>query len=41
MTGTLDPTSNFESAAQDVLRVYKLITGNELDLENLPEDIEE
>lgn len=41
ITRTLDPTSTFESAANDVLRVYKLITGKDLDLENLPEDIEE
>lgn len=38
VTATLDPTSNFESAARDVLRVYKNITGKNLDLENLPED---
>jgi Rab GDP dissociation inhibitor len=41
ITKTLDPTSTFETAASDVLRVYKMITGKELDLENLPEDIEE
>ena len=41
VTRSLDPTSTFESAAQDVLRIYKSITGKELDLENLPEDIEE
>merc|ERR1712166_290458 len=38
VTKTLDATSNFESAAEDVLRMYKLITGKELDLENLPDD---
>ena len=41
VTSTLDPTSTFESAANDVLRVYKQITGKDLDLENLPDDIEE
>lgn len=41
VTKSLDPTSTFESAAADVLRVYKQITGKDLDLENLPEDIEE
>jgi Rab GDP dissociation inhibitor len=41
VTKTLDPTSTFESAAQDVLRIYKSITGKDLDLENLPEDIED
>lgn len=32
ITSTLDPTSHFESAADDVMRVYKEITGKELDL---------
>lgn len=41
VTETLDSTSHFESAAEDVLRIYKLITGKELDLENLPEDPED
>jgi Rab GDP dissociation inhibitor len=41
ITKTLDPTSTFESAALDVLRVYKMITGKDLDLTNLPEDIED
>lgn len=41
VTRTLDPTSTFESAANDVLRVYKQITGKDLDLENLPEDMDE
>jgi Rab GDP dissociation inhibitor len=41
MTRSLDPTSTFESAAQDVIRIYKTITGKNLDLENLPEDIED
>jgi Rab GDP dissociation inhibitor len=38
VTKTLDATSHFESAAEDVLRIYKLITGKDLDLENLPDD---
>jgi len=38
ITKTLDATSHFESAAEDVLRIYKLITGKDLDLENLPDD---
>lgn len=41
ITKTLDPTSTFETAAQDVVRIYKTITGKDLDLENLPEDIED
>jgi len=40
ITSSLDATSNFESAAKDVLRIYKNITGKELDLTNLPEEIE-
>ena len=38
ITNTLDPTSHFESAARNVLDIYKKITGKELDLENLPDD---
>jgi len=38
VTKTLDATSHFESAAEDVIRIYKLITGKDLDLENLPDD---
>ena len=38
VTNTLDPTSHFESAANNVLEIYKKITGKDLDLENLPED---
>ena len=40
ITSTLDPTSNFESAANDVLKIYKNITGKDLDLENIPDDEE-
>lgn len=38
VTNTLDPTSHFETAANNVLEIYKKITGKDLDLENLPED---
>lgn len=38
ITKTLDPTSHFETAAENVLEIYKKITGKDLDLENLPED---
>lgn len=38
ITNTLDPTSHFETAAQNVLQIYEKITGKKLDLENLPED---
>lgn len=33
VTETLDATSHFESAAEDVLKIYKEITGKELDLQ--------
>jgi len=36
-----DPTSHFEGATNEVLRLYKKITGNDLDLTNLPEDNDE
>jgi Rab GDP dissociation inhibitor len=38
ITNTLDPTSHFETAAQNVLEIYEKITGKKLDLENLPDD---
>jgi Rab GDP dissociation inhibitor len=41
VTSTLDPTSTFESAAENVLKIYKQITGKDVDLENLPEDIQD
>ena len=36
VTATLDATSHFESAAEDVEKIYKSLTGKELDL-TLPE----
>eukprot|EP01017_Pseudomicrothorax_dubius_P049585 TRINITY_DN923_c0_g3_i2.p2 TRINITY_DN923_c0_g3~~TRINITY_DN923_c0_g3_i2.p2 ORF type:complete len:106 (-),score=35.34 TRINITY_DN923_c0_g3_i2:389-706(-) len=41
ITNTLDPTSHFETATENVQQLYKLITGKELDLTNLPEDDQE
>lgn len=41
VTKSLDPQSHFESATDDVLRLYKKITGKELDLVNLPEDTDD
>jgi len=41
ITKSLDPTSHFETATDDVLNLYKIITGKDLDLENLPEETEE
>lgn len=38
ITNTLDPTSHFESAANNVLEIYEKITGKKLNLEDLPED---
>jgi len=35
---SLDPTSHFEEATENVLRLYKQITGKDLDLVNLPDD---
>ena len=37
ITKSLDPQSHFESATEDVLRLYKQITGKDLDLTNLPD----
>lgn len=36
----MDATSHFESATDDVLRLYKQINGKDMDLTNLPEDDE-
>lgn len=41
VTKSLDPQSHFESATDDVLSLYKKITGKDLDLVNLPEDNED
>jgi len=41
ITKSLDATSHFETATEDVLNLYKIITGKELDLVNLPPDEEE
>jgi len=38
ITKSMDPQSHFESATEDVLYLYKKITGKDLDLTNLPED---
>lgn len=38
VTNSLDPTSHFETATDNVLELYKKITGKDLDLTNLPED---
>jgi len=41
VTKSMDPTSHFETATEDSLKFYKLITGKDLDLENLPDEPEE
>lgn len=41
ITKSLDPQSHFESATEDVIELYKRITGKEIDLTNLPEDTED
>lgn len=37
----MDPASHFESATEDVLTLYKKITGKDIDLTNLPEDTDD
>lgn len=41
VTDSMDAQSHFESVTETVLDMYKEITGNELDLVNLPEENEE
>lgn len=41
ITRSMDPASHFESATEDVIRLYKKITGKDLDLTNLPEDTDD
>ena len=41
ISNSFDATSHFESETENVLNLYKHIFGKELDLENLPEDVDE
>jgi Rab GDP dissociation inhibitor len=41
ISDTFDATSHFENETENVLRLYTEITGKTLDLENLPEDVDE
>ena len=41
ISDSMDPTSHFEGETENVLNLYKSITGNDVDLTNLPEDNEE
>ena len=38
---SFDATSHFENETENVLKLYTEITGKEIDLENLPEDVDE
>ena len=37
----MDSTSHFESETENVLKIYKKISGKDVDLVNLPEDTED
>lgn len=37
ISASFDATSHFENETENVLQLYKLITGKELDLVNIPE----
>lgn len=41
ISNSFDATSHFESETENVLSLYKQITGKDLDLINIPEDVEE
>jgi Rab GDP dissociation inhibitor len=41
VTTSYDPTSHFEDASTEVLKMWKTITGEDLDLVNLPQEEEE
>lgn len=40
VSNSFSPSSNFEKESLSVLRIYKEITGEDIDLENLPADEE-
>lgn len=40
ISNSFDPSSHFEAETEAVLRIYKKITGEDIDLDNLPEDVE-
>lgn len=39
ISNSFDATSHFESETENVLNLYKQISGKELDLTDLPEDV--
>jgi Rab GDP dissociation inhibitor len=41
ISNSFDATSHFESETENVLNLYKQISGKDLDLTNLPEDADE
>lgn len=41
VSNSFDPSSHFEAETEAVLRIYKTITGEDIDLDNLPEDVEQ
>jgi Rab GDP dissociation inhibitor len=41
ISNSFDATSHFENETENVLNLYKQITGKDLDLTNLPEDADE
>jgi len=41
ISDSFDATSHFENETENVLQLYKKITGKDLDLVNLPEEVEE
>jgi len=41
ISNSFDATSHFENETENVLQLYKKITGKDLDLVNLPEDVDE
>jgi Rab GDP dissociation inhibitor len=41
ISSSMTPTSHFEGETENVLQLYKQITGKDIDLVNLPEDADE
>jgi Rab GDP dissociation inhibitor len=41
ISNSFDATSHFENETENVLQLYKQISGKELDLTNLPEDADD
>lgn len=41
ISNSFDATSHFESETENVLNLYKQISGKDLDLTNLPEDADD